>query len=77
LYTKKLPVKNDGKTKVGVIVGLEVLTAVGVDCNAVFLSPPDDGGTSDLRKTGKLVPDYTVLQPRRQPSSHIITNILP
>jgi hypothetical protein len=29
---------------------------------------PDDGGSKDLN-VGKLLPDYTVLQPRRQPSS--------
>jgi hypothetical protein len=27
---------------------------------------PDDGGTTDLRDVGKLIPVYTVLQPRRQ-----------
>jgi hypothetical protein len=31
---------------------------------------PDDGGSKDLRNVGKLLPDYTVLQPRRQPSSY-------
>jgi hypothetical protein len=30
---------------------------------------PDDGGSKDLRNVGKLLPDYTALQPRRQPSS--------
>jgi hypothetical protein len=30
---------------------------------------PDDGGSKDLWNVGKLLPDYTVLQPRRQPSS--------
>jgi hypothetical protein len=29
---------------------------------------PDDGGSKDLRNVGKLLPDYTALQPRRQPS---------
>jgi hypothetical protein len=28
----------------------------------------DDGGSKDLWNTGKLLPDYTALQPRRQPS---------
>jgi hypothetical protein len=28
---------------------------------------PDDGGSKDLRNVGKLLPDYTALQPRRQP----------
>jgi hypothetical protein len=31
---------------------------------------PDDGGRKDLWNVGKLLPDYTVLQPRRQPSSY-------
>jgi hypothetical protein len=30
---------------------------------------PDDGGSKDLWNVGKLLPDYTALQPRRQPSS--------
>jgi hypothetical protein len=31
---------------------------------------PDDGGSKDLWNVVKLLPDYTVLQPRRQPSSY-------
>jgi hypothetical protein len=31
---------------------------------------PDDGGSKDLWNVGTLLPDYTVLQPRRQPSSN-------
>jgi hypothetical protein len=31
---------------------------------------PDDGGSKHLWNVGKLLPDYTVLQPRRQPSSY-------
>jgi hypothetical protein len=31
---------------------------------------PDDGGSKDLSNVGKLLPDYTALQPRRQPSSY-------
>jgi hypothetical protein len=31
---------------------------------------PDDGGSTDLWNVGKLLPDYTALQPRRQPSSY-------
>jgi hypothetical protein len=31
---------------------------------------PDDGGSKDLWNVGKLLPDYTALQPRRQPSSN-------
>jgi hypothetical protein len=30
----------------------------------------DDGGSKDLWNVGKLLPDYTALQPRRQPSSY-------
>jgi hypothetical protein len=30
----------------------------------------DDGGSKDLQNVGKLLPDYTALQPRRQPSSY-------
>jgi hypothetical protein len=33
---------------------------------------PDDGGSKDLWNVGKLLPDYTVLQPRRQQSSTMI-----
>jgi hypothetical protein len=33
-------------------------------------SGDDDGGSNDLLNVGKLLPDYTALQPRRQPSSH-------
>jgi hypothetical protein len=32
---------------------------------------PDDGGSKDLWNVGKLLPDYTALQPRRQPSKKI------
>jgi hypothetical protein len=31
---------------------------------------PDDGGSKYLWNVGKLLPDYTVLQPRRQQSSY-------
>jgi hypothetical protein len=31
---------------------------------------PDDRGSKDLWNVGELLPDYTVLQPRRQPSSY-------
>jgi hypothetical protein len=31
---------------------------------------PDDGGSKVLRNVGKFLPDYTALQPRRQPSSY-------
>jgi hypothetical protein len=33
---------------------------------------PDDGGSKDLWNAGKLLPDYTVLQPRRQQSSELL-----
>jgi hypothetical protein len=29
---------------------------------------PDDAGSTDFRNVGKLIPVYTALQPRRQPS---------
>jgi hypothetical protein len=32
---------------------------------------PDDGDSKDLWNVGKLLPDYTALQPRRQPSSNL------
>jgi hypothetical protein len=31
---------------------------------------PDDGGSKNIWNVGKLLPDYTALQPRRQPSSY-------
>jgi hypothetical protein len=31
----------------------------------------DDGGSKDLLNFSKLLPDYTALQPRRQPSSNV------
>jgi hypothetical protein len=31
------------------------------------LLPPDDGGSKDLWNVGKLLPDYTELQPIRRP----------
>jgi hypothetical protein len=34
------------------------------------MSRPDDGGSKDLWNVGKLLPDYTVLQPRRQQSAY-------
>jgi hypothetical protein len=36
---------------------------------ARFTHRPDDGGSKDLWNVGKLLPDYTALQPRKQPSS--------
>jgi hypothetical protein len=32
---------------------------------------PDDGGSKDFWNVGKLLPDYSALQPRRQPSSYL------
>jgi hypothetical protein len=37
---------------------------------------PDDGGSTDLWNVGKLIPVYTALQPRRQPSSNMLTSCL-
>jgi hypothetical protein len=37
---------------------------------------PDHGGSKDLRNLGKILPDYTVQHPRRQPSSVQITSLL-
>jgi hypothetical protein len=54
--------------------GFEVLTAVSMKM-AVFwvVAPcshrPDVGSCKDLCNVGKLLPDYTALQPRRQPST--------
>jgi hypothetical protein len=66
--------------------GFEVLTVVSMKiavfwvvtpCSLVevyqrFRGPdrPDDGGSKDHLNVGKLLPDYTALQPRRQPSSY-------
>jgi hypothetical protein len=36
---------------------------------AVFWVAVDDEGSKHLRNVGKLLPDYTAQQPRRQPSS--------
>jgi hypothetical protein len=35
-----------------------------------FIHRPDDGGSKDLWNVGKSLPDYTALQPRRQPSTY-------
>jgi hypothetical protein len=58
-------------------VGFEVLTAVSTKMFVFWVAAthrPDDGGSKDLWNVGKLLPDYTALQPRRQPSSilHIL-----
>jgi hypothetical protein len=37
---------------------------------APYSDRPDDGGSKDLWNVGTTLPDYTVLQPRRQPSSY-------
>jgi hypothetical protein len=39
-------------------------------CSLVGDHRPDDGGSKHLWNVGKLLSDYTVLQPRRQPSSY-------
>jgi hypothetical protein len=36
-----------------------------------FCHRPNDGGSKHLWNIGKLLPDYMVLQPRRQPSSYL------
>jgi hypothetical protein len=54
-------------------VGFGVLMAVSTKMAVFWVVDeshrPDDGGSKDLWNVGKLLPDYTVLQPRRQPSS--------
>jgi hypothetical protein len=42
------------------------------DCCLLGCDRPEDGGSKDLWNVGKLLPDYTVLQPRRQQSSQNI-----
>jgi hypothetical protein len=37
---------------------------------------PDDGGSKHLRNVGKLLPDYTAQQPRRQSSSDSTCTLL-
>jgi hypothetical protein len=54
------------------LVGFEVLTAVSMKIAVFWVVAPCsaiDGGSKDLWNVGKLLPDYTVLQPRRQQSS--------
>jgi hypothetical protein len=53
-------------------VGFEVLTGVSMKISVFWVVAPhrpDDGGSKDLWNVVKLLPDYTVLQPRRQQSS--------
>jgi hypothetical protein len=38
---------------------------------------PDDGGSKDLWNVGKLLSDYTALQPRREQSSKASEHLLP
>jgi hypothetical protein len=40
---------------------------ISLNCSSTHR--PDDGGSKDLWNVGKFLPDYTALQPRRQPSS--------
>jgi hypothetical protein len=61
------------------LVGFQVLTAVSTKMAVFWVVAPcclhhqgdewDDGGSKDLWNVGKLLPDYTALQPKRQPSS--------
>jgi hypothetical protein len=43
----------------------------GTDFLSAAPQRPDDAGSTDLRNVGKLLPVYTALQPRRQPSSNL------
>jgi hypothetical protein len=43
------------------------------DCLLGCSDRPEDGDNKDLWNVGKLLPGYTALQPRIQPSSHILT----
>jgi hypothetical protein len=68
-----------------IFVGFEVIMAVGTKMAVFWVVAPcslveiyhsfrgddrlDDGGSKDLWNVGKFLPDYTVLQSRRQPSS--------
>jgi hypothetical protein len=77
---------SDFQTNICKVVGPEVLTVVSTKM-AVFwvVAPcslveiyhrfrghrPVDGGSKDLWNVGKILPDYTPLQPRRQPSSFV------
>jgi hypothetical protein len=49
---------------------LAVVYAIYSTSMLELLYRPDDGGSKDFRNVGKLLPDYTALQPRRQPSSY-------
>jgi hypothetical protein len=57
---------------------LEVPTAVSRNTAAVYTAMgtlthrPDDGGGKALWNVGKLIPVYTALQPRVQPSSKVV-----
>jgi hypothetical protein len=57
-------------------VVFEVLTAVSTKMAVFWVVArcyrPDDGGSKDLWNIGKLIPDYTAIQPLRQPSSTFI-----
>jgi hypothetical protein len=58
----------------GVLTGLCLTTFDGsgpapTSGRSIINNRPDDGGSTDLWTGGKLLPVYTALQPRRQPSS--------
>jgi hypothetical protein len=57
MSTKTLHLHNDTENKCGVLR------------TSHLHQRPDDGGSKYLWNVGKLLPDYTTLQPRRQPSS--------
>jgi hypothetical protein len=63
---------------VKLLAGFEVLTAASMKmavfwiiapCNLVEVYHPDKGGSNYLRNVGKRLPDHSVPQPKRQPSS--------
>jgi hypothetical protein len=49
---------------------VELYRYLGPFPSARLTHRPDDGGSNDLWNVGITLPDYTVLQPRRQPSSY-------
>jgi hypothetical protein len=50
----------------------DVLEALAVSIIRAMSNRPDDGGSKHLSNVGKLLPDYTAQQPRRQSSSFSI-----
>jgi hypothetical protein len=56
-------------TRLAELCFVGLLPFISTVFSARLHSLPDDGGSTDLWNVGKLIPVYTVLQPRRQPSS--------